>query len=86
MFPSKKWVQTKIFIPVFMYRRKFPIMYRFLTISELFLNGRLLRYGQFNKVAQDETEKLPENSEAQQDAGKGDQNVQRNEFRNICQG
>ncbi len=47
-------------------------MYRVLTLSEPFLNGRLLRYGQFNKVAQYETIKLPKNSEAQQDAGKGD--------------
>ena len=56
------------------------IIYRVLTISELFLNGRSLIYGQFKKVAQDETIKLPKNSETQQDVGKGDQNVHRNEF------
>ena len=61
-------------------------MYRVLTLSELFLNGRSLKYGQFNKVAQDETKKLPKNSEAQHDAGKGDQNVHRNEFRSTRQG
>ena len=67
-------------------RIKTPIMYKVLTLSELFLNGRSLKYGQFNKVAQYETKKLPENSEAQHDAGKGDQNVHRNEFRSTRQG
>ena len=57
-------------MPVLINRKNFPIMYRVLTLCELFLNGRLLRYGQFNKVAQDETKKLPKNSETQQDAGK----------------
>jgi hypothetical protein len=56
------------------------IIYRVLTISELFLNGRSLKYGQFNKVAEDETRKLPKNSETQQDAGKGDKNVHRKEY------
>jgi len=55
------------------------IIYRVLTISELFLNGRSLIYGQFKKVAQDEIIKLPKNSETQQDVGKGVQNVHRKE-------
>jgi len=37
-------------------------------------------------VAQDKTKKLPKNSETLLDAGKGDQNVYRNEFRSTRQG